>query len=188
VNNFADLLLMLKARLSVEAVDTSRDSELTALLNGSIVLCENYLDDIISRREVSEKWLKVQFPKRLRYSMPGDFVSVTVDGVDPGLTWKIVNQDAYGFLQVVDGSSVFDGQEVVATYQAGFAECPYDLMLAICDVALSIDSKAEIRTNGQLVSKETITGIGSVEYDTESTGPIPEASRHILNMYRRPRV
>jgi hypothetical protein len=194
MDNFADLLSLLKNLLKVGCTDTSRDSELSALLNGAIAACETYTDDIISRRTVTERVLRGRMPFRLRYRLPGDLSVVEIDGEDVLADWEIIRQDAYGKLRRIDETDypLYD-EEMVISYDAGFTECPYDLMLAIRDTAaaISAQSAAGVAVPGRAIKRETINGIGTVEYDLDSAlggvhsvGYIPPQSIQILNFYR----
>jgi len=183
MTNFADLLDMLKAILGISTFDTCRDSELTALLNGTIQRCETYIDNIIDQREVSELFSGRKTPIALNYYPVGNLVSVELNGSDVIADWEARVNFGLGKLRKKNGLSdwLSDDDELVVTYQAGYAECPYDLMQAIAHLAASTDPSLGSQGSGR-VKKETITGIGSVEYDFQGDG-IPPISKPILEKY-----
>jgi hypothetical protein len=190
MNNKADILALLKKLLGVSEADTSRDSELNALIDGAIGVCEMYLNDVIDRRNVTQGWAYAEFPKILRYRNAGDLVSVELDGADVLSSWSIKKQDSYDTLIKTTGAYAIDGEELVATYPAGFEACPYDLMLVIRDVAAVLESQFGAPSL-EKVQRENIVGIGSVDYDRSevaSVGIIPAQCIQILKLYRKHRI
>ncbi len=195
MDNFAALLALFKTLLGVEQNDTSRDDELTAYLQGAITICETYIDDIIDRRAVTERWLRKQAPMTLRYREAAQLTAVTLEGEDVTAEWEILLGELYAELHRVDRCSfVFTDEEMVVSYTAGLATCPYDLMLAIRDVAAAIEAQsgAGAVVNGLPVKRESINGIGTVEYDTSgmrgNTAPIGMMTAkaiQLLDPYRR---
>lgn len=189
MDNFAELLALLKSLLKIEDVDTSQDAALTVFLNGAITACDKYLDRIkISKAEVTETWLRERFPRVLRYSPVGDLTAVTLDGEDVLSSWKLMHKTDFAELHHVDDSTYcLDDEELVVTYEAGFSTCPYDLMLAICWCAAKIyeQTDGDDGALGAVVVKESVTGVGSVEFDTSmSIGLIPAETRQVLDLYR----
>lgn len=195
MDNFADLLKMLKTLMGIKSPDTSRDDELTAYLRGAIVACETYLDDVIDRREVTQAWVEGQSPLLLRYSFAAALTNVTLDGEDVTSEWQLLAADGYSKLYRVDETIlVFAAEKLTATYTAGYASCPYDLMLAIATTAAAMESKAGDggAAPNEIIKKESVTGIGTVEYDTTGVvgetspvGMIPATAVQILDMYRK---
>lgn len=192
MDNFADLLLTLKSLLGIEDVNTARDEELTAYLNGAIVACERYLDNKISRGPVTEVWARECAPLMLRYWYPDNLTAVTLDGVDETADWKLIAHAGFSELHRDDGSAyTINNQELKATYEAGFSSCPYDLMLAICYCAMKIerDFSGEMSVAGASIVKESVTGIGSAEYDiADAVGLLPPQTTQILDLYRGERL
>jgi hypothetical protein len=194
MDNKAEILALLKSLLGIEVLDTSRDVELNAYINGAISICETYLDDVLDRRNVAERLAYAKFPKILRFRNAGELVSADLDGTDVSANWEIIAQDAYAKLQSTTGSYEVEGQVLTVTYPAGFTTLPYDLMLAVRDVAAVLESKtgAGAPSMGR-IQRENIVGIGSVDYQIDapgasSVGVIPAAAVQILNMYRRSRI
>lgn len=183
MDNFADLLAMLKTILGIDSADTSRDAELTDLLNGTIVRCETYIDNVISQRNVSELFYGASSPFNLNYYPVGDIVSVELNGSDVAIDWEVRKRFGLGQLRRKDGRVEWltDDDEIAVTYEAGFAECPYDLMQAIAHMAAATDPSLGPQGSGR-VKRETITGIGSVEYDFQGDG-IPPVAKPILDKY-----
>jgi len=196
VTNFDDLLAVLKQILGICEVDSSEDAALTAYLNGAISACETYLDRvIISQRSVTERLVNIRAPRVLRYRPVGALQAVTYEGDDVLSDWELIKHTDYAELHNVNDwrFCVDYDEELVVTYQAGFTDCPYDLMLAISQAAASMRSMAGVggTAPGMVVKKEMMNGIGSVEYDidsqiagTSSFGLLPPQTIQILDIYR----
>lgn len=195
MDNFAELLELLKTLLGIKTVDSTRDKELTAYLRGAIVSCETYLDDIIDRRAVTQAWTDVHSPVLLRYSFASDLTSVIFDGEDVTSEWSLLSSDSVSQLYRADHTFFCAmGKEFKASYTAGYSSCPYDLMLAIAYTAAAIESQSGdgISAPGLSLKRETVTGIGTIEYETNGVvgetmpvGLIPAQAVQILDMYRR---
>lgn len=189
MDNFAELLSVLKLILGIEDVDDSKDEDFTLYLRMAIAASEAYIDDIIDRRSVTERWTSGLFPQMLRYSNASDLTAVTLDGEDVTAEWKLITQDAFAKLHRADGCSYeILNRELSATYSAGYATCPYDLMLAIASAAADIQEmlSGDAPSPGATVTKEMVTGIGTIEYDrSDAEGMLPARSIQVLNMYRR---
>lgn len=192
----AAMLTLFKQLIGVEDADDSDNAALNAYLNGAIVACETYLDRIvISQRSVTERLVNIRAPRVLRFVPVGVLEAVTFNSDDVASDWKLVKRTDYAELhhKTDEWFCVDYDEELEVTYQAGYETCPYDLMLAVCYTAASLRAQSGegMEAPGRAVAKEMITGIGSVEYDKESSvggmtsvGPIPPQSRQILDLYR----
>jgi hypothetical protein len=131
----------------------------------------------------------------LRYVPVGDLKTITLDGENVLSAWELIKRTDYAELHNVNDAHfcVDYDEELVVTYQAGYTTCPYDLMLAICYTAAAIRSQAGagMAAPGSAVKREMVTGIGTVEYDLDSSlggarsvGPLPPQTIQVLDLYR----
>lgn len=187
MDNFAALLTLLKSFLGIAETDRSRDVELTAYLNASIKLCETYIDDKISRSEVQTSFTWGYAPFLLPYSKADTLSAVTCDGEDVLAQWEIIASSWFAHLCPVDRYRYcLDGEELVASYSAGYTTVPDDLLLAIAYGAVALESQHEDGVTPSQVAREMVTGVGTVEYDLDSTvGILPPRATQILDLHRR---
>lgn len=183
------LLELLKQQLNI--TDNARDTELSMYLDMAGSAAEKYIDNIIDKRDVSEKFKTDAHPIALRYYPVSDLVGLSVDGVDQladyqlfqeeGLSWGVKNTCGWH-----EGSCF---EQMVITYTAGYDPLPADLGYAIVSAGRIYESGTGAAIGS--VKKETVVGVGSIEFETGGTstgsfyGMLPVAVTDVLDKYRR---
>ena len=167
--------------------DNTQDAALSASLDIAGNAAELYIDNIIDQRDVTERFKDDKSPQQLRYWPVQTLVLVEVDGSDVTANrYSIVQDGLYWVLKSADGSCV-DWTQMDITYTAGYDPIPEALAYAIAIGAAAYDQNV---VTAAPLKKETVVGVGSMEYDTglavsTSYGSLPASSTSILDAYRR---
>ena len=180
------LLELTKSILGI--TDNSRDADLSLYLDMAGAAAEQYIDNIIDKRPVTEQFKHVNpDPIALRYWPADNLTKVAVDGTDVTTDYVELTQDGLHWVLKETGAESRCWTQMDVTYDAGYDPIPPDIAYAIARGAIAYDN--DVVSTGP-VKKETVVGVGSVEYDTglaESTsyGMLPSASTAALEKYRR---
>ena len=186
------LLELLKGQLNIDPADTSRDAELSMYLEMAGSACEKYIDNIIDQRDVSERFKTDKHPIALRYYPVSDLVGVSVDGDDQladyelfqeeGLSWGVKNTCGWH-----EGSCF---EQMTLTYTAGYDPLPADLGYAVVAAGKVYEAPGGAAVGS--VKKESVVGVGSIEYETGSdasggggSGMLTSSVTDVLDLYRR---
>ena len=186
--NSLTLLQLLKQQLDMCDNDTSRDEELSLWLQMAGLACEAYCDNVLCLQEATERHACTFSPITLRYHPVQSITSVTVDGVDATADYELffdVGLD-YATISRTGASKGDKFNQMDLVYQAGLEPMPADLGYAIVLTATSYESQ----TSGTgLVKKESVVGVGSIEYatgdDEGGTGVLSATTTSVLDKYRR---
>ena len=184
------LLELMKMLMDIEPTDTDKDSELSLFIQMAGDSAEKYIDNKIAKDTVTEKHSRSFTPVPLRYWPAGTVTEVLVDGVDqtaewetfldPGIQWSASSRSS------ASKTSFFD--QLSITYEAGYDPIPPDLAYVIVRTAATYDT-AGGGVAGAVI-KESIVGVGSVEYSDNdnapgSVGMLTPVTIGTLDMYRR---
>lgn len=183
------LLELMKQTLGI--TDDSQDALLSMYLEMSGSFAEKYIDDIVVQRQVTERFVNSCFPKALRYSVVASVDEITVDGIDKLSESFVFFEDAIGWV-VRPGDYTRDGsfKQVDIAYTAGYDPLPTDLGFAIVQGAIAYRTSANAGGISGVIKKESVVGVGSVEYDIASSsentlGAIPSSVARVLDLYAR---
>lgn len=188
------LLQLTKDLLGIKGSDTSRDADLSMYLEMSGIASEQYIDNIIMQREVTEKLSHSRTPVALKYGPVYSISSILIDGdekiddyapyTDDNLEWMVKGTCDYSV------NCCFEQMNI--TYITGYDPIPADLGYAVVRGAMSYDQES---VAGGPMKKETIVGVGSIEYDTTgsssmggSSGMLPSSAVSVLDTYKRYRA
>jgi hypothetical protein len=184
------LLELYKAQNDVDKNDTSQDLVLSQYLEMAGAAAESYIDNIIEKRTVTEKWKNTRTPIALRYWPVVDNLSVVIDGEDKTDEYTLYLEDGIGW-SVKGNSENSIGEpfiQVDVSYDAGYDPLPADLAFALIQSS-GVYSQG---SSGGPVSKESIVGVGSITYDTSDSsgssvrvGMLPASAVAVLDKYRR---
>jgi hypothetical protein len=182
------LLELMKQILGI--TDNSRDDELGMYLQVAGEACEKYIDNKIAEQPVKEDWSHARNQVALRYYPVQSIDSVIVDGVDEltdyelfrdvGLAWVVGDKCT---LRIDDCFN-----QLAVGYTAGYAVLPGDLGYAVVITSLAYETERGAVSGS--VKKESIVGVGSIEYTTSAdsvsgVGLIPPSAISTLDLYRR---
>ena len=126
----------------------------------------------------------------MRYWITGDISAVTVDGVDQTADWKTYKTDGVTWASPsatsLSKTNYFNQLDI--TYSAGFEPVPSDVGYAIASVAIAYQQAGGSSVGS--VKKESIVGVGSVEYVTGTdvdgnVGLISPSIIGVLDKYKR---
>jgi hypothetical protein len=181
------LLELTKQLLEIDPLDTTRDTELSVFIDMAGDAAERYIDNILLQRPVTERFKNVYSPVALRYWPGGTVSSVLIDGVESVTDYSELYQDGLEWVLKDFNSSCKSWTQMDIVYQAGYDPLPSEVGYAIARGAISYDSEA---VGSGPVRKESIVGVGSVEYDTSvasstNVGMLPASSIAALQPYRR---
>ena len=186
--NTLTLLELVKQLLDV--ADNSQDVELSMYLDMAGSACEDYCDNKLVQQDVTEQYAMAQYPIALRYWITGAISDVTIDGLDETASWKTYSSDGVTWATPITTGDYLAGsfKQLSITYSAGFEPVPSDVGYAIASVAIAYQQSGGSTVGS--VKKESIVGVGSVEYvtDTEVNGNVGLLSPSILgvlNKYKR---
>ena len=184
------LLDMTKQLLGIEPADTSRDQELSQFLEMAGQAAERYIDNIIEQREVTEQIARRKEPVALRYWPVTGPLSVTVDGADLSGEFSTYRDDGLGWA-VRSTCNLWRNccfEQMNLTYTAGYNPLPADLAYALAQSGASYETGG----TGGAVKRETVVGVGSIEYvagdeggAAQRVGQLPASAVAVLDTYRR---
>lgn len=181
------LLALMKQTMGID--DDLRDAELSMFLDMAGVAAEQYIDNIIEQREVTERISKERTPVALRYYPVTDVTSILIDGVetvgeftqgfDDGIAWSIKGVSTF--------AKSISFKQMDITYTAGFNPIPSQIGYAIVRSAMLYEANATV---GGPIKKQVVDGVGSIEYDTSGTetagvGLLGASAVAALDPYRR---
>jgi len=201
-----DLLTLFKLYLGERGA--TRDCQLIVHLEMASTFIEKYIDNIIMKRKVIERFVHRQWPIVLRYNPTGDFLRFDLDGKPVAVgsgdyKWWVYVEDGLTWLSPSNNGccAIFREcrfRQIEIEYEAGYDPIPPDLAHAMLLTAAGLENKqgtGKINIGGEgVIKKEVIQGVGSLEYDTSQSGgvnmtgavgPIPFEAVEILNLYRR---
>ena len=174
----------------LEIVDTSQDTELSMYLQIAGEAAESYIDNKLALQEVTEEFASSFYPVPLRFYPFGTLTSVTIDGDDQTADWSVYFEPGVAWATVsATASSNSDGfNQLAITYTTGYEPLPAQVGFAIAQIAIAYQESAGSPTGA--VKKESIVGVGSIEYvtaaDTDgSAGAMSPSTIGVLDKYRR---
>lgn len=186
------LLEILKGMLNINLLDTSRDEELSMILEMAGTACERYADTVIDQREVTERHRNDNHPFPLSVYPVVNLVLVEVDGEDVTTDYEMYYERGLGWFvkERCSGSRDACFTQMDITYMAGWEPVPADLGFAICRAAVAYDRESV--ASGP-IKKQTVVGVGSIEFDTSSgdsdlitaVGMLPASTIAVLEQYKR---
>jgi hypothetical protein len=174
--------------------DASKDASLSVNIDIAGRACERYIDNIIAKVEVKEQFKDSFTPIPLRYWPADNLVSVFVDGQDVTADYETVTQDGIFWtlrsLRTLQPTEDTRWKQMDVSYDAGYDPIPEDLAYAIATAGIAYENNV---ASGGPIKKETVVGVGSVEYDTAlqeatSVGMLPASAVGALEPYRRHHV
>jgi hypothetical protein len=171
-------------------VSSTNDDLYTLYLQICGEAAEQYCDNKLVSQSVLQQQLQVVDHTPLRFYPVNSLTTVTVDGEDVTESYKLYTVDGITYL-TRDSFDIAAGsipEQVDITYDAGYAPLPADAGYAIARSA--IDYKKDSPTNPADIKKETVVGVGSIEYDTQSYlrgdfGLLTAETLSVLDRYRR---
>ena len=171
--------------------DTSRDEELTLYCQIAGQACENYLDNVIAADIVNENIAKAYAPVPLRFNPYVDGLVVIVDSEDVTDDYEVYTDDGLHWAVRPSRNAFIETKftQMTIQYNAGFKPLPADLGYAVAFTAVNYERSTTGGTASG-VKKESIVGVGSVEYMTPSdlnaaVGGLPTTATTILDKYMR---
>lgn len=182
------LLELLKKQLDICENDTSRDTELSMWLQMAGLACEAYCQNVLCLQEVTERHPGTFSPISLRYYPATTLTSVTVDGEDATADYELFYSQGVDYATVhrssAERADQFKQMDIV--YQAGMEPLPAELGYAIVLAGTAYETQTV--GVGQ-VKKESVVGVGTVEYTTEADqvgeGALSSSVLSALDKYRR---
>ena len=181
------LLEYMKQRLGVTS--NEQDVQLSCSLNIAGVACEKYADNIFDKRQVIEEHERKLSPIPLRYFPASDLFSVELDGQDETERFTLYNSQGIVWAKGESWSHGTTFEQLSLIYDAGYSPMPLDLADAIVTAAIAYENQSTVTAGA--VKKETIVGVGSIEYNVGSEassgdyGMIPAAVISVLERYTR---
>jgi hypothetical protein len=182
------LLQLLKDQLG--ETGSGRDSELSMYLDMAGNSAEQYVDNVLVQREVVEQKPISGSPVALRYWPYVSGLAIEIDGEtvtsdfelfkSEGVNWAVKDRCA------ASRSNCFD--QMTLTYTAGYDPLPSTIGFAIVQGAMGFEAGAD---QGGPVSRETVVGVGTVEYTSQADGAtagmgmFPGSAVALLDQYRR---
>lgn len=185
------LLELTKQILGIDPADTSRDDELSLYLDMAGTSCEQYIDNKIVAQPVTENFSRSRSPVDLRFYPATDLTEVLIDGEDDTADFEVFSSDGIVWTASsrCDVSQECCFKQMSISYTAGYDPIPSNLGYVISLTASNFESGS---VTAGAVKKQTVVGVGSVEYATAadqessgSVGPISAGSTQVLDMYRR---
>jgi hypothetical protein len=117
-----------KAQLNIPADDTRYDAELAEYIEASTVLVEEYRNEAVVLREVTDRF-DLMWATRLSLSTTPVSRIVSATRTTDGATWTLQIDDAATGLVSVVGTAALSGS-VTIVYEAGYATIPANIALA----------------------------------------------------------
>lgn len=179
------LLELMKQLLDI--VDASQDDELSMYLQIAGEAAESYVDNKLALQEVKEQFPSQRSPIALRYYQVSSLDAVDLDGQDLTADWSLYFSEGIAWAE--DGSKCGTSfEQLIVTYQAGWEPLPAEIGYAIVQIAIAYQQSAGSAPGA--VKKESIVGVGSVEYVTAAdangnTDLLSPSTRGVLEKYRR---
>ncbi|GAF81215.1 unnamed protein product [marine sediment metagenome] len=182
------LLDLMKDKLGIG--DTSRDDELSMYLQIAGEASEKYIDNKIATQEVAEEFSRSFSPVALRFWPVTEVLKVFVDGVDQVDDYELFTDEGLKWVTKDKCSINYPGcfEQMQITYTAGYEPLPTELGYAVVVGGIAYETQ-QGAVSGE-VKKESVVGVGSVEYTTsgEATtgfGVLPPSVTDTLDLYRR---
>ena len=183
------LLDLVKQRLDISPVDTSRDDELILYLQIAGEACEAYCDNVLAEQPTTEQHPVKSSPIALRYYPFVTLNAVTVDGDDVTADYETFESEGVDYITSSrSGCTSPSGfKQMNIAYTAGYEPLPADLGAAITITAVNyLTGKG---ASGE-VKKESVVGVGSIEYatsgdDSGADGILSSTVTGVLDKYKR---
>lgn len=182
------LLELLKQLMGIACDGSARDSELSMYLQMSGEAAEGYTNNTLAKKSVTERISKSKTPVLLRNFPYVDGLVVVVDEVTVTDDYEVIREGglAWAMTSRCSNSKSCCFEQMELTYNAGYDPVPADLGYVIARTAMAYDQQAG---GGGVVKKETVVGVGSIEYSTAdgavaAFGMFSAASLSILDRYR----
>ncbi len=170
--------------------DNSKDTDYAMYLQMAGEACERYIDNKLALQDVKEEYEREVIPVALRYWPAPALTSVTVDGEDVTADWTVYYQDGVPWATTTPGAweTGTSFEQVSIAYTAGYEPLPTEVGYAIVSTAITY-TNAGGSTAGA-IKKESVVGVGSIEYTTESDGAtgiglLSLGTMGTLDLYRR---
>ena len=178
------ITLLQRTKQIYSIVDDSLDDDLSYYLQLSGEAAESYTDNKLCLQEATEKYPVVKYPVALRYWPFVSLTSVTEDGEDVTAEWEtfLIDGISYATPSRTSDSLSRSYEQLVITYQTGYDPLPAELGELLARAAINASKQA-----AGPVKKESIVGVGSVEYVTDDDvyGGFSASALSILDRYRR---
>ena len=173
---------LMKTRLCIAGNDY--DAELALHLQTAGEAAESYTSNAVAKQQVinlATDWGRLV---RLPYWPVNALNEVTIDGEDVTADWVLRLTYGVAYAEHVTGSTVVTGDQLSITYSAGYDPLPADLANAL--VSAAINYREGGAAGGGVIRRESVVGVGSVEYanETETYGAFTAAGISTLDRYR----
>jgi hypothetical protein len=149
---------------------------------------EAYCDNVLAEKDAKESHPVVFSPIALRYYPVTTLNAVTIDGDDLTANYDLYESEGVDYITASPTGIRSGFSQMNIAYTAGYEPLPADLGFAIVQAGISYD----IGSSAGTVKKESVVGVGSVEYSVDDTsgsamrvGQLPSAAVAVLENYRR---
>jgi hypothetical protein len=183
------LLDLLKKQMDICENDSSQDEMLSLWLQIAGEACENYVNNVLALKEVTEQHAGTFSPVSLKYYPVVSLTTITVDGEDVTADYELFEGTGIDYATVSRTSctNAEAFKQMTLTYQAGFEPLPTDVGFAIVKTGQSYSN--ETGGTGQ-VKAESVVGVGRIEYSVDeassgSYGSLSNSVIAILDNYRK---
>jgi hypothetical protein len=186
--NTITLLDLMKDILGI--TDNTQDVELSLYLQIAGEACEKYIDNKIAEQTVEERIAKAFDPVALRYWPAKTLSAVTVGGEDVTTEFELFTTDGivWSVRDTCSGRVDTCFNQMKLSYTAGYEPIPTELGYAV--VVAGIAYQSERGAVSGAVKRESVVGVGSVEYDVgddtaTGVGILPAGIIPVLDGYKR---
>jgi len=184
------LLALLKELLGeCQVASVARDEELTMFLQIAGEAAERYTNNALAQKTVTESFKHSNTRRPLLYFpyVADSLATVEIDGEDVTADYEVVISGGRAYLVKTRCETVVSCciSPMFVTYDAGHDPLPSELGYAIAQAAKAYAQNA----TGGLVKKESVVGVGSLEYETADSGAVqfgklPAGTQSILDQYQ----
>lgn len=164
--------------------DDGQDDEIALYLQMAGEGAESYCDNKLCLQACTEQIARSHSPVALRYWPFVSLTTVVDDTEDVTADWETFISDGVAYVTsnrtAINHATGF--QQLVLEYQAGYEPLPAELGEAICRASINLGQQAT-----GAVKKESVVGVGSVEYQTDDGiyGGFTSGQLSILAKYAR---
>jgi hypothetical protein len=184
--NSITLLELMKQELGI--TDNAQDVQLSMYLQMAGDASESYCDNVLASFDTSEQHAISFDPIALRYYPVTALNAVTIDGDDLTANYDLYESEGVDYITASPSGIRSGFSQVNIAYTAGYDPLPTDLGFAVVQAGVSY----QIGSSAGTVKKESVVGVGSVEYSVDDTsgsasrvGQLLSAAVAVLENYRR---